>query len=132
MKGVRDALNRWGEIRWIAEASFAHPLGFGGKVDLHHSGREQIVLDVKTKDKIVKNMVYDEHLIQLACYRRGLQMPHAVCANVFVSVSNPGEVVIIEHGEEELVRGWAMFTALLDLWKAKNRYDPSFDDREAA
>ena len=135
VKAVRDALNsRFGEVRWIAEQSFAHPSGCGGKVDLYHNGRGQIVLDVKTKDVINpdKALVYDEHFMQLAFYRVGLLMPSALCANVFVSVSKPGEVLIVEHDQSDLLRGYSMFMALLQLWKAKNNYDPSFEALEVA
>ena len=39
----------FGRINWAVEKSFAHPLGFGGKVDLHSHDEGGIVLDFKTK-----------------------------------------------------------------------------------
>ena len=54
---------------WIAEKSFAHPLGFGGKVDLH-SPSTGIIADYKTKDGDFsdgKKLAYDQHW-QLAAY----------------------------------------------------------------
>src|SRR5690242_8914980 len=58
---------------WVAEASFAHTDGFGGKVDLH-SPSTGIVIDYKGKDGDFsdgKKLAYDQHY-QLAAYQRGL------------------------------------------------------------
>lgn len=35
---------------WIAEASFAHPLGYGGRMDLHHPEGSGVLIDFKTKE----------------------------------------------------------------------------------
>ena len=54
---------------WVAEKSFAHPLGFGGKCDLH-SPSTGIIVDYKTKDGDFsdgKRLHYDQHW-QLAAY----------------------------------------------------------------
>ena len=90
-----------------------------------------IVVDAKSKefgpdDKVV---AYDEHLMQLAAYRMGLQMPHARCANVFVSVNHPGLVKVVEWKEEELQRGWEMFQCLLGYWKLKNSFGEENDTK---
>jgi hypothetical protein len=37
-------------------------------------------------------------------------------------VSNPGLVKIKEWSEEDLLRGWAMFQALLTFWQLKNKF----------
>jgi hypothetical protein len=112
---------------WEPEKSFAHNFGYGGKVDLH-SRTANVVLDVKTKEFCAdaKKMVYDEHIIQLAAYRNGLDMPDAMCGNVFVSVSEPGLVKVEMHDEEELQRGWRIFQGLLSLWKEIKKFDPAF------
>lgn len=111
----------FGEQAWIAERSFGHELGFGGKCDLHATN---IVVDVKTKEFSDPNKVdaYDEHLMQLAAYRVGLGMPGARCANVFVSRSVPGLVKVVEWSAEDLTRGWQMFSALLKFWQLKNQH----------
>jgi hypothetical protein len=122
MTAIRDHCNDW---EWIAEASFSHPLGFGGKVDLHNSGW---VIDVKSKEfgpDDGKQLAWDEHCLQLAAYREGLGYPQARCANVFVSVTHPGLAIVHPWDEEELQRGWKMFQALLLYWQIKNRYVPS-------
>jgi hypothetical protein len=114
--------SHYGARNWIAERAFAHEMGFGGKVDLHCDG---IVIDVKTKDfdDPAKVIGYDEHLMQLAAYRVGLGMPEARCANVFISRTNPDVVAVKEWAEEDLARGWKMFTALLFFWQHKNQYE---------
>lgn len=120
VRGCVDALQaHFGHQAWICERAFAHEAGFGGKVDLHAPG---IVADIKTKDFGPDDKVsgFDEHLMQLAAYRVGLGMPEARCANVFVSRSNPGLVKIIEWEQDELVKGWNMFHALLTFWQLKN------------
>lgn len=108
----------FGQQQWLAEKTFAAPLGYGGKTDL---ACPDIVLDVKTKEFDADHLpdAFDEHVIQLAAYRVGLQMPRAQCANVFVSANNPGLVHVVIHDEEALVRGMKMFIGLLDYWYAK-------------
>ena len=83
-----------------------------------------IVLDAKSKDFGPGDKVdaYDEHLLQLAAYRHGLEMPHARCANVFVSRTHAGLIKIIEWSEDDLVKGWEMFQCLLRFWKLKNNF----------
>ena len=111
----------FGEQPWVAERAFGHSFGFGGKVDLH---APNIVADVKTKEfsDPAKIDAYDEHLMQLAAYRVGLGMPEARCANVFVSRSVPGLVVVKEWSADDLRRGWEMFYNLLTFWQIKNQH----------
>jgi len=119
---VKAIESHYGARNWIAERAFAHEMGFGGKVDMHTDG---IVIDIKTKDfdDPAKVAGYDEHLMQLAAYRVGLGMPEARCANVFVSRTNADLAVVKEWAEEDLARGWLMFTALLSFWQYKNQYE---------
>jgi len=131
VEGVTKAFaDSWPSARWdvwIPEQSFAHELGFGGKVDIN--GNHQVV-DFKTKefgpDSDLKT--WDEHAMQLAAYRVGLGMLNARCAICYVSVTNPGLARLIEIPEKELQKGWAMFRGLLDYWKAKNAFDPSWSE----
>lgn len=114
--------------KWLIEHSFANHLGFGGKVDMfcvpNEFAKYGIVADVKTKDFGPDDEVdaYDEHLLQLAAYRVGLDIPNARCANVFVSRTHPKLVKIVEWTEEDLSRGWQMFQCLLNYWKLKNNF----------
>jgi len=52
----------------------------------------------------------------------GLGIPKARCANVFVSRSVPGLVVVKEWSQEDLARGWEMFCSLLKFWQLKNQH----------
>lgn len=122
IKALREA---FGSMNWIAEKSFAHPLGFGGKCDLH----AQAVVDFKTKEFGPDNLptTYDEHAMQLAAYRVGLGIPEARCAIGFVSVTHPGLTHIVELKPDEINKGWDCFRSLLSYWQAKNAYKPVFE-----
>lgn len=118
--------DHFGEMSWKAEKSFAHPMGFGGKVDLHS---EHAVCDFKTKefgqDDDLKT--WPEHRMQLAAYRVGLGIPSARCAIVYVSASEPGLARVMEIPEKELALGWRCFVALLEFWKARNEFEPGWN-----
>ena len=125
--GVGEEIrNRYGVEEFQPEKAFAHELGFGGKVDLHNKQYNSVglVIDVKSKEFSDPEKVeaYDEHCMQLSAYRVGLGIPSAVCANIFVSATVPGLVVIKEWNQEELDRGWQMFQALLTFWQVKNNH----------
>lgn len=107
-----------------AERSFASRIGFGGKVDLIGEPPE-FVVDFKTKefDDTTPLKTWDEHAMQLAAYRHGLEMHEARCAIVYVSVSVPGIAKLIEIPEADLQKGWKMFLGLLDYWKAKTGFE---------
>jgi len=127
VENVVEAVKDWaGEQEWTPEQSFAHGLGFGGKVDLSSQG---YVLDFKTKDWDYEGTlkVWDEHAMQLAAYRVGLSAENAKCAIVFVSTKVPGLVHLAPVKEEHLQRGWQMFQGLLAYWKAKNDYQPKLE-----
>lgn len=134
-KGVREhhdhvsgtakrIIEAFGERAWVSEKAFGHELGFGGKCDMYNADGDGIVLDVKSKEFSDPDKVdgYDEHLMQLAAYRVGLLLPNARCANVFVSRSVPGLVVVKEWSAEDLARGWEMFYCLLKFWQIKNQH----------
>jgi hypothetical protein len=125
VQGCVEALKgHFGDHPWIAERSFAHEIGFGGKCDLFAKTEHGIVVDVKSKEFSDPSKVdaYDEHLMQLAAYRIGLNMPKARCANVFVSRSVPGLAVVKEWDAADIDRGWLMFVHLLTFWQLKNQH----------
>jgi hypothetical protein len=125
VRATADRINALaGPQEWLSERSFAHPLGYGGKCDLHSS---EWVLDVKTKEFADEDKctLYDEHAMQLAAYRRGLNVPEARCGIVFVSRTVPGVVVVREIPEPDLVRGREMFDCLLRLWQVKTGHKPN-------
>jgi len=131
-----------GERLWTPEASFAHPLGFGGKCDLHAPG---IVVDFKSKPRIEdgKKYAYDNHARQLAAYAVGLGMAFdvngalmgdnmeapPVLANLFIGIED-AKVSVHIWKPEQAAKGWRQFRAALALWQEMNNYRP--DLREAA
>jgi hypothetical protein len=107
---------------WHPERSFAHPDGFGGKLDLYgERGDESVVIDWKFKDDIVpgKRLAYDNHSTQLAAYAYGLNRPKARCINLFASSSIPGLIVPHEWPAAEIDTGWKVFSHLLQIWKLR-------------
>ncbi len=116
-------------VEWISEEGFAHESGFGGRVDLH-SKTHNIIVDFKTKDKedIKAVKAYDDHKVQLSAYQMGLRLPDSTKRyNLFTSVAKgfEGSSNLVEAKDFEQPRD--IFTALLDLWKVKNKYDSSFN-----
>ena len=118
---------------WIAEESFAHPAGYGGKVDLH-SPSTGIVIDYKGKDGDFtdgKKLAYDQHY-QLAAYQFGLYLPAAECVNLFVSRTHPGKVAEHIWSVEEIEEGAQVFKHAMNLWKSIKKYDAAFIDATMA
>ena len=108
----------FGEQPWLAERSFGHPLGYGGKCDL--MAKSGFIVDFKTKDTSLEKVdVYFEHEMQLAAYREGLGMPTARCAIVFVN-GTTNEVKLIEIEQDQLQKGWECFEHLLRVYQIKN------------
>lgn len=123
----REIEKEFGITEFQPEKAFAHAFGFGGKLDLFTPNYQDrgLVIDIKTKEFSDPSKVvgYDEHMMQLAAYRVGVDLPNADCANVFVSVTVPGLVVIHKWSQEDLARGWEMFESLLKFWQAKNQHN---------
>lgn len=136
IQGACEVLDEWSKLDHdcaFVEQSFSHPLGFGGKCDIACTS-PYFIADFKTKefDAGTDLKTWDEHAMQLAAYREGLQMPSAQCAIVYVSVTTPGLCRLIEIPEEELSRGWECFVHLLGFWKAKNKYRSGYELEKAA
>lgn len=120
---------------WTCEQSFAHPLGYGGKCDLH-SKSTRIIADYKTKDGDFsdgKKLAWDQHW-QLAAYQVGLGLADpgdsstfAPGAAVFISRTHPGAVASHVWSADEMYQGWRVFSAALTLWKRIKNFDPSFE-----
>jgi hypothetical protein len=112
----RTITAHFGAQQWAAEASFAHPNGFGGKIDLNGAG---VVIDFKSKEgSLDKVKPYFEQIMQLAAYRVGLGMPEARCANVYFT--EQGDVKLIEHSPNDLEDAFSCFQCLLQYYKIKN------------
>jgi hypothetical protein len=108
-----------------AERSFAHPSGYGGKVDWH-SMAGGIVVDFKSKQKIDdKVSAYDEHCMQLAAYGNGLGIPVIPkMINAFIGVEDT-QVKLHIWQPADFARGLRMFNALLDYWQTSKGYYPA-------
>ena len=125
LEAVTDALkNAYGEQLWVSEKSFAHALGYGGRVDLMakpvNGQGTGYVIDFKTKDvDLDKVDVYFEHELQLSSYREGLGMPNAKCAILFVN-GTTNQVKLIEIEESKLQKSWDCFQHLLRVYQIKN------------
>jgi hypothetical protein len=102
---------------WNPEKSYAHGDGYGCKIDLHS---QEWLIDYKGKDDTVKVVLFDEHYMQLAANRMAARIPNARCAIVFFGRQTPW-AKFIEAEENELRRGFAMFSCLLRFWQYKNR-----------
>ncbi len=112
---------------WIAEASFAHVSGYGGKVDLHSPSTGKVI-DFKGKEGDFtdgKKLAYDQHW-QLSAYQRGMRLNFTESANIFVSRTHPGAVCSHLWTAEDMRDGQQVFDAALALWKAMKRFDSSF------
>ena len=112
--------------KFVSETAFAHPWGFGGKVDLMN---DEWVIDFKTKvfpeKRNVKKMVYDDYGSQLAAYNLGLGGTRRIM-NLFIDVGEGHSVLEWEH--EDVERFTGMFSHALSLWKLIKKYDPSWTD----
>ena len=118
-----------GDLAWVCEQRFLDERGFAGMVDLHCDRSFEEgggwVVDFKstgrlTSEKKVKLAYPDSHAIQLAAYRQGLGIPHARCANIFISTEEPGLVEWFEWDEETLEREWQVFLNALAIWQLRN------------
>ena len=123
---IKECLDKtFGNRLWLSEKSFAHPEGYGGKVDLYSkpdpvNNLPGVVIDFKTTEKEPGDLTpYYEHTLQLAAYREGL-VPGAFCANIFVN-GNTNEISLKMHTEQELRDGYESFLSLLKVFKLKNR-----------
>lgn len=114
--------NSFENVRWQCEITFAHPLGYGGKVDIHSS--LGYVGDFKTKEFDAESppQPYPEQAMQLAAYREGLGMVAATCFNLFISVNNPGLVHLYIWNESDIAQEWEVFKHALAIWQARNNH----------
>lgn len=110
--------------KFSTEKSFASPLGYGGKVDLHN---DNYVIDVKTTEfgpDDIKTL-YDEHRMQLSAYMHGLKLKARMFI-LFVSISHPGLVRLVEHDEHN--KSLKMFLCLLHYYQAKTGHIPEVEN----
>lgn len=103
---------------WICEQSFATNK-YGGKADMHNP---RYLIDIKTKtwDDKDKLAIWDTHIMQLAAYRQGLNIPEAKCGILYVH-QDTAESVLLWADEDKLKQGLEMFQGLLDFYYAKTK-----------
>lgn len=112
---------------WITESSFAHPLGYGGRIDLY-SPSTGIVVDWKTKDGDMqdgKRLAYNQNW-QLGAYQMGKHLKLEQCVNIFISRDIPDNASAFVWSREEVLEGQETFRAILEVWKRVKKYDPSW------
>jgi hypothetical protein len=107
-----------------AERSFAHPAGFGGKIDASGDGW---VVDFKSKKTLDKKLAYDQN-VQLAAYAWGLGIEAPRLLNVFVGVED-GNVVVHEWDAVEAGNGLEIFKHALAIWQLQKQYKPTTNRR---
>ena len=111
---------------WVAEGSFCHSLGYGGKIDLY--SESGIFIDFKTKDNLegkkASSLVYDEHGMQLSSYALGIGVVKPERMSIFIDRSNTELIVSHRWDPDTHARHLAMFNSLLTYWKLLKNYDP--------
>lgn len=120
VRNVEKALNdAFGAQLWNSEKSFAHELGYGGKVDL---SAPNIIVDYKTKEtSLDKVEPYHEHEMQLAAYCVGMGYKIEECRAAIVFVNGTtNEVKLCEIPQANLKLAWECFTHLLAFYRLKN------------
>jgi len=128
-RAVKEALDDLTGLEdgWVAEDSFAHPFGFGGKIDLYHA--DGWVVDFKTKDNLEgkdpAKLVFDEHGMQLAAYACGLNFDTPKRVSVFIDRENPEIVLVHLWNEDTFEKHLKMFLSLLQYWQISKNYDGS-------
>jgi hypothetical protein len=106
--------------QWLCEESFATER-YGGKADLHDLNSEYLI-DIKTKTwaDVKKLDIWDSHLMQLAAYRNGLNIPDAKCGILYIH-QETAESVLLWADEDKIQQGMGMFNALLDFYYKKTQ-----------
>jgi hypothetical protein len=123
----RVLLATCGPQAWRAEVPVISSIGgFGTKLDLVS---DEWLIDWKTTEgsqaELDEKKTWDEHAMQLAagCQALGKRLK---CAIGYVSRTHPGAARIISIEQNALDQGMQMFLGLLDYWRAKNKYRPSW------
>lgn len=122
------------------EVNFAHPSGYGGRMDFvgHDKDNRDVFIDWKTRDTKGKTtLAYyrDSMPVQLAAYMNGyaykisddmlfLHDPRLI--SVIISRDEPGRVEHHEWPDDDHKHYLYAFNALFDWWKYVNQYDPAF------
>jgi hypothetical protein len=123
----------FGDLDWVAEDSFCHSKGFGGKIDLHAIDKNNKILyivDYKTKiaSDMSKVKLYDNHYMQLAAYAMGLIEKYSlegynvVLYNIFIAHDWSVDPVFLKHEDGKIKRATEMFSALIAYYHLDKGY----------
>lgn len=111
---------------WEIERSFAHPTGFGGRIDIR-SPSLRLVGDhkgVAVAPDEDRKLDWDQHW-QLGGYAEGTGMPEGSRGfNLFISRTHPGHVRFFEWSPEKMAEGREVFRCALRTWQAIKRFKP--------
>jgi hypothetical protein len=120
---------------WNTETPFAHPLGYGGKIDLWTAG---YVIDLKTKDfdedvDVAKSLAWPEQCMQLAAYAAGLGADGGngpggtwpTLVNIYID-RKTGLTRWHIWKKDQVEVAWAKFRCLLTYWQLDKNYIPSW------
>lgn len=129
VKNTEIELQKFYPGGFVAERSFSHPLGFGGKVDLSVQSEEiqkGIVFDFKSKDfdedTPISKLSWPEQAMQLAAYRVGLNMPEAQMVSIYID----RKTGIVKSYVWDEGSYFEQFKCLLKYWQLSKEYDSSF------
>jgi hypothetical protein len=103
-------------------------VGYAGTCDLiaEHQEYGLVFADYKRQDvKNGKASFYSKWLYQLAAYRHAYKMD-GVCLSIVVDCNSPTLHVKV-WDDDEVQRGWGVFSALTKVWKAEKGYDPCIE-----
>ena len=119
--------------QWIAEASFASKMGYGGKIDLY--SKSGVFVDFKTKDNLegkdISKMVYDSYGMQLSAYAQGCEFVRAERVSLFVDRKDTDIILMHHWSEDTFDKHREMFNSLLTYWKLVKNYDSAEQKAEA-
>ena len=122
VKKILDEL--YPDYDWVAEDSFSHPKGFGGKIDLYSP--KGVVVDFKTKDNLKDKdparLVYDEYGMQLSAYAYGLNMDNPERVSIFIDRED--NTAVYHKWDDSHDKHLEMFLSLLTYWQLSKGYKP--------
>ena len=112
---------------WIAEGSFCHESGYGGKIDLY--SMNGIFIDFKTKDNLegkkASGLVFPNHGMQLSSYAQGLDIENPIRMSIFIDRSNTELIVSHVWEADSHKKHLAMFNNLLHYWQLLKDFYPT-------
>ena len=120
------------------EKSFCCPKNlYGGKIDLiAEKNNKLIVIDFKTKaTKGEKIKFYDDYLIQLVAYHRGITFPQHFeqeLMSIVISSDEPGKYLskTYQPNDEDSQDAWECFLSAFRIWKRKNKWNKVVDVKQ--